>query len=833
MRKRLASPRGRSLFAAVAGDPRGPSLLGAFGATEVAQRRPPLLRPDGRRASSRRRGGSSTRASSSCAAASSRRSGPPGTRRDPGRCADLRRQGQGPPRGVHRSVRSGGSARGQDAAAALRTTKTRRRTGPAPARPPAAGPGERTRSRPSASEDRVIDTLAVSRTASPTTYRRLGFAVVAAVPQAGILRGRGAVVSLADGPMSRRGSSKPTAARYVSLEPGALRLRQLRTRGIPGLEDGRGRDGAPGLPRRALVARRGGGLRAASGGAGAAAPSTAADAALVAGGARARRPWSSRRRTCSRSCCARGRSRAEMKLKARYVGAGDEYRLRDQVAATHPDLVLTRGLSPAVPDWTTTRSGWTCRWSGCARDRPRAVEPEVAAGRRPRRSRSRRRGSTTPRTFRRRVREAIARGLSPDGRARGGDDGAGAAARARGPAGRRSRPGKIANLVVETGEPFAAGSRVTEIWIDGRRLRVPGHEDGDAGDGGHRSVREAGRPPPDVRPSAGAGGDGPVAAPKAVVVRGATVWTQGPAGDPRERGPRRRRTARSSRSGRASPRRPARSRSTAAASTSRPASSTATRTPRSTATSTRGRTPSRPRCGSATSSTRTTSPIYRELAGGTTAANVLHGSANAIGGQNAMVKLRWGGAPDDLLIAGAPAGIKFALGENPKQSNFQQPAAALSRRRAWASRTLIRERFLAARDYRQPPGGVPEGRRGRRARSTPIPPRRTCSSRRSPRSSTASALIHCHSYRKDEILELIRVGRGVRRSRSRRSSTSLEGYKVADEIAQHGAGGLDLLRLVGLQVRGLRRDPVQRRAACASAASSSPSTPTPTSSPAG
>ena len=61
--------------------------------------------------------------------------------------------------------------------------------------------------------------------------------------------------------------------------------------------------------------------------------------------------------------------------------------------------------------------------------------------------------------------------------------------------------------------------------------------------------------------------------------------------------------------------------------------------------------------------------IYRELAGGTTAALVLHGSANAIGGQSQIVKWRWGGGPDDLPFAGAPEVIKFALGENPKQSN--------------------------------------------------------------------------------------------------------------------------------------------------------------------
>ena len=61
--------------------------------------------------------------------------------------------------------------------------------------------------------------------------------------------------------------------------------------------------------------------------------------------------------------------------------------------------------------------------------------------------------------------------------------------------------------------------------------------------------------------------------------------------------------------------------------------------------------------------------IYRQLAGGVTAANILHGSANPIGGQNQVIKLRWGVTFDGLRFAEAPGGIKFALGENVKQSN--------------------------------------------------------------------------------------------------------------------------------------------------------------------
>ena len=82
--------------------------------------------------------------------------------------------------------------------------------------------------------------------------------------------------------------------------------------------------------------------------------------------------------------------------------------------------------------------------------------------------------------------------------------------------------------------------------------------------------------------------------------------------------------------------------------------------------------------------------IYRDLAGGVTTANILHGSANPIGGQTVVIKLRWGKPASDLPFQGALPGIKFALGENPKHSNFppaSRSAAALSRHPAGCGRS--------------------------------------------------------------------------------------------------------------------------------------------------
>lgn len=174
--------------------------------------------------------------------------------------------------------------------------------------------------------------------------------------------------------------------------------------------------------------------------------------------------------------------------------------------------------------------------------------------------------------------------------------------------------------------------------------------------------------------------------------------------------------------------------------------------------------------------------IYRQLAGGTTAANILHGSANPIGGQNAVVKWRWGSMPDGLLFEGAPPGVKFALGENVKRSNFTPPPGTPTRYPAtrMGVEQIIRDRFKAALDYRR------KWREWEKDRSR-IPPHRDLELEAIVEMLEGKRLIHSHCYRQDEILMLLRVAEefGIRIASLQHV---LEGYKVADAIAKHGAG---------------------------------------------
>jgi len=179
--------------------------------------------------------------------------------------------------------------------------------------------------------------------------------------------------------------------------------------------------------------------------------------------------------------------------------------------------------------------------------------------------------------------------------------------------------------------------------------------------------------------------------------------------------------------------------------------------------------------------------IYRDLAGGVTTANVLHGSANPIGGLNAVIKLRWGKDARGLLFEGAKPGIKFALGENPKRSNFTPPPGVPQRYPATRMGVMdvIREAFIDAREYRQK--WQDYQKRVAAGEKNLLAPRKDLKLEPLVEILEGKRLVHAHCYRADEILQLIRLAEefGFKIATFQHV---LEGYKVAKEIAAHGAG---------------------------------------------
>jgi imidazolonepropionase-like amidohydrolase len=173
--------------------------------------------------------------------------------------------------------------------------------------------------------------------------------------------------------------------------------------------------------------------------------------------------------------------------------------------------------------------------------------------------------------------------------------------------------------------------------------------------------------------------------------------------------------------------------------------------------------------------------VYRQLAGGVTAANVLHGSANPIGGQNQVIKLRWGAVGEQMKFADAPQGIKFALGENVKQSSLEARLATRYPQSRMGVEQIIRDAFARARDY---------SAQWERWNTTHegLPPRRDLELDALSEILQKKRWVHCHSYRQDEILALIRIFDDHQITIGSLQHI-LEGYKVADAMAKHGATG--------------------------------------------
>lgn len=176
--------------------------------------------------------------------------------------------------------------------------------------------------------------------------------------------------------------------------------------------------------------------------------------------------------------------------------------------------------------------------------------------------------------------------------------------------------------------------------------------------------------------------------------------------------------------------------------------------------------------------------IYRGLAGGTTTAQLLHGSANPIGGQAQIIQLRWGVTPEQLKFAGAPPSIKFALGENVKQANWGEAFTSRYPQSRVGVETVIRDAFQAAKEYKAAWAAYQD--LSRSAKDKVAPPRRDYRLQTLVEILDKQRFVHTHSYVASEILMLIHLADEVG-FKVHTFTHILEGYKVADEMKKHGA----------------------------------------------
>lgn len=180
--------------------------------------------------------------------------------------------------------------------------------------------------------------------------------------------------------------------------------------------------------------------------------------------------------------------------------------------------------------------------------------------------------------------------------------------------------------------------------------------------------------------------------------------------------------------------------------------------------------------------------IYRQLAGGVTTSHLLHGSANPIGGQSALIKLKWGSSPEEMLIDDAPKFIKFALGENVKQSNWGDFNRVRFPQTRMGVEQVFYDAFLSAKAYQEKWEKYNSLSQKKKQLAESKKPARDLELEAVWEVMNSERFISCHSYVQSEIIMLMNVADSMGFTVNTFTHI-LEGYKVADKMVQHGAGG--------------------------------------------
>ncbi|MES2565924.1 MAG: amidohydrolase family protein [Bacteroidota bacterium] len=178
--------------------------------------------------------------------------------------------------------------------------------------------------------------------------------------------------------------------------------------------------------------------------------------------------------------------------------------------------------------------------------------------------------------------------------------------------------------------------------------------------------------------------------------------------------------------------------------------------------------------------------IYRQLSGGVTTAQLLHGSANPIGGQSCLIKLRWGKSPEEFKYENAPGFIKFALGENVKHSNGLNPDQVRFPQTRMGVEQLYYDYFSRATDYKKQMAAFSKLTPKQIQQSKTAAPKRNLDLDAIVEILDNKRYITCHSYVQSEVNMLMHVADSMK-FKVNTFTHILEGYKLADKMKAHGA----------------------------------------------
>lgn len=178
--------------------------------------------------------------------------------------------------------------------------------------------------------------------------------------------------------------------------------------------------------------------------------------------------------------------------------------------------------------------------------------------------------------------------------------------------------------------------------------------------------------------------------------------------------------------------------------------------------------------------------IYTALTGGVTMVHTMHGSGNPIGGQNIVLKMKWGRPAEEMIVHKAYRTLKFALGENPKQSNFFTTTPRYPQSRMGVN-AIIRREFLKAKTYMEQWDRYLKAKKYKKSKKILIPPRKDLRMEALADILRGKMKARCHTYRADETLEFIKLSKefGFKVVCFEHAS---EAFKIADELAEEGIG---------------------------------------------
>lgn len=179
--------------------------------------------------------------------------------------------------------------------------------------------------------------------------------------------------------------------------------------------------------------------------------------------------------------------------------------------------------------------------------------------------------------------------------------------------------------------------------------------------------------------------------------------------------------------------------------------------------------------------------IFYALAGGVTTIHTMHGSANSIGGRGIVLKLRWGKSAEEMIFEGAPPTIKWALGENPKQSNAFSMGPARYPKTRMGVEASIRREFERAKDYIRAWGEYEAAVQSAKKKKMPLPlpPKKDFRLEAVADTLEGKYWVRCHGYQAEEMLSIMKLCEEYR-VKLVCFEHGLEGYRVTNELKEHG-----------------------------------------------